>query len=428
MRLIPGIPDLLPAFCIAFLSAALISFALTPVIRGIARRLDLVDLPNHRRVNTKPIARGGGLAVVIAFLTVAVILTFMVAAGNLAGFYLPASIGTDELVALFGGTALAAILGLLDDVFNLRARWQLLTQLVLAIGAVLLGITIDSIANPFGPNQIPLDGIWAVAFTIFWIIGMINSINWIDGLDGLSSGIGVIAAFTLAVISLTVSAGVFGQVYVALICFALAGAILGFLRWNFHPASIFVGTSGVMVMGYALAVLSIMGTAKVAVALLVLGVPIIDTFWNIVRRLATGSSPFTPDRGHVHHRLMDLGLSQTRAVLVIYGMTLALAVMSLLLSGAGQLYAFVGVVVASGFVLLILTRRALVMDDFRAESYEDDEAAPPVAVPVMAKPGGAPAPGGTPAAPDPRSELASVRVEPGSPKVEALPKKTARPG
>ncbi len=433
MRLIGGIPELLPAFFIAFLAAALISFALTPVIRGIARRIDLVDEPNHRRVNTQPIARGGGLAVVFAFLVVALVLTLLVAAGNLAGFTLPVSIGPNELLALFGGTALAAILGLLDDVLNLRARWQLLTQLVLAIGAVLLGITIDSIANPFGPGQLPLDGVWGVAFTIFWIVGMINSINWIDGLDGLSSGIGLIAAFTLALISLTVSAGVFGQPYVALMCFALAGAILGFLRWNFHPATIFVGTSGVMVMGYALAVLSILGTAKVAVALLVLGVPIIDTFWNIVRRLANGSSPFTPDRGHVHHRLMDLGLSQTRAVLVIYGMTLVLAVMSILLSGAGQLYAFVGVVVASGFILLILTRRALVIDDFRAESYEDDEPARPVAVPVRAERPEVVSAEGVSARPDgartepARPETAAVRVEPSPPKVEALPHKPVRP-
>jgi UDP-GlcNAc:undecaprenyl-phosphate GlcNAc-1-phosphate transferase len=265
------------------------------------------------------------------------------------------------------------VIGLIDDVFNLRARWQLASQLVLAGGAVLLGITIDAIANPFGPGQITLNGVWGVAFTIFWITGMINSINWIDGLDGLSSGIGLIAAFTLGLISLTVSAGLFGQPYVALLCFALAGALLGFLRWNFHPASIFVGTSGVMVIGYALAVLSILGSAKVVVALLVLGVPIIDTFWNIVRRLATGSSPFTPDRGHVHHRLMDLGLSQTKAVLAIYAMTLALAVLSFILSGAGQLYAFLGVVVGSGFLLLILTRRSLVLNEFEADSYEDDD-------------------------------------------------------
>ncbi len=382
MHLIGGLPELLPAFIVAFVAAAVISFLLTPLVRGIARRINLVDEPNHRRVNTRPIARGGGMAVVFAFLIVGLTLTMLVAAGSLVGFSLPPSIGESEVFALFGGTALAALIGLLDDVLNLRARWQLVGQLALAAGAVLLGITIDSIANPFGPDQIPLDGIWGVAFTVFWIIGMINSINWIDGLDGLSSGIGVIAAFTLGLISLTVSAGLFGQPYVALMCFVLAGSLLGFLRWNFHPATIFVGTSGVMVIGYSLAVLSILGTAKVAVALLVLGVPIIDTFWNIVRRLATGASPFTPDRGHVHHRLMDVGMSQTQVVLVIYGLTAVLAVLSFVLSGAGQLYAFLGVVVASGVLLLLVTRRSLVMDDFRAESYEPDErpaAAPPKA-------------------------------------------------
>ncbi|MGH2513723.1 MAG: glycosyltransferase family 4 protein [Candidatus Limnocylindrales bacterium] len=401
MRLIGGLPELLPAFIAAFVVAALISLALTPLVRAVARRINLVDEPNHRRVNTQPIARGGGIAVVVAFLGVASVLTMMVAAGQLAGISLPASIGPEALTALIGGTALAALIGLLDDVLNLRARWQLLSQLILAVGAVWLGITIDSIANPFGPGQISLDGVWGVAFTIFWIIGMINSINWIDGLDGLSSGIGVIAAITLGLISLTVSAGVFGQPYVALLCFALAGALLGFLRWNFHPASIFVGTSGVMVIGYALAVLSIMGTAKVAVALLVLGVPIIDTFWNIVRRLATGASPFTPDRGHVHHRLMDLGLSQTRAVLVIYGLSLVLAVLSFVLSGAGQLYAFLGVVVGSGFILLILTRRSLVLDDFRADSYDDAETnaqaslEPAQAAPAKGSPADDPAPNGS---------------------------------
>jgi len=373
MRLIANLPPLLPAFVGAFVAAALISFLLTPVVRGLALRLSVVDEPNHRRVNTRTIARGGGVAVGIGFLGVSLVLTMLVGKGSLAGFTLPDSIEPNEINALLIGTGLAVVIGLIDDVFNLRARWQLASQLVLAGGAVLLGITIDAIANPFGPGQITLNGVWGVAFTIFWITGMINSINWIDGLDGLSSGIGLIAAFTLGLISLTVSAGLFGQPYVALLCFALAGALLGFLRWNFHPASIFVGTSGVMVIGYALAVLSILGSAKVVVALLVLGVPIIDTFWNIVRRLATGSSPFTPDRGHVHHRLMDLGLSQTKAVLAIYAMTLALAVLSFILSGAGQLYAFLGVVVGSGFLLLILTRRSLVLNEFEADSYEDDD-------------------------------------------------------
>ena len=375
MRLIAGLPQLLPAFIVAFVVTALISLVLTPLVREVARRLEIVDEPNHRRVNTQPIARGGGVAVGIGFLGVSLVLTVLVASGSLGPGFTLLSIGQGEMTALLAGAAFAVVIGLLDDVLNLRARWQLVSQLILAVGAVLLGVNIDSIANPFGSGQIPLSGVWGVAFTIFWIVGIINSINWIDGLDGLSSGIGLIAAFTLGLISLTL-AGQSGQPFVALLCFALAGALLGFLRWNFHPASIFAGTSGVMLLGYSLAVLSILGSAKVAVALLVLGVPIIDTFWSIVRRVANGSSPFTPDRGHVHHRLMDLGLSQTKAVLVIYGLTVILAVLSFVLSGAGQLYGFLGVVVASGFLLLVLTRRSLVANDFEASSYEDESEPP----------------------------------------------------
>ncbi len=231
-----------------------------------------------------------------------------------------------------------------------------------------------SIANPFGPGTIRLDGIFAWAFTVIWIVGMINSINFIDGLDGLSSGISIIAAVTLGLISLTTAVGAFGQPFIAVLCFVLAGSLLGFLRWNFHPASIFVGTSGVMFVGFTLAVLSILGTAKVAVALLVLGVPIIDTFWIIVRRVAGGRSPFTPDRGHVHHRLLDLGLSHTQTVLLIYAITAALAALTFVLSGAGQLYAFLGVVVASGIVLFLLTGRPTVQEDLEAESYNGSPA------------------------------------------------------
>ena len=183
---------------------------------------------------------------------------------------------------------------------------------------------------------------------------MINSINWIDGLDGLSSGSAssprVDAGGDLA------DASPSGSPYVAVLCFALAGALLGFLRWNFHPASIFMGTSGTMFVGYTLAVLSILGIAKVAVAMLVLGVPIIDTFWIIVRRMAAQRSPFSPDRGHIHHRLLDLGLSHTQTVLLIYALCLGLAVLAFVLSGAAQLFAFALFVVAAGLVLYTLSR------------------------------------------------------------------------
>jgi UDP-GlcNAc:undecaprenyl-phosphate GlcNAc-1-phosphate transferase len=351
---------------VAFLVATVVALLLTPVIRWVVLRYEIVDRPEERRVNVVEVPRGGGLAVSAAFLLTAG--AFLLLNHDAAWLPIPSSLSRTEVVALFAGGAVAAVLGGIDDLFDLRARWQLAGQLVLAVGAVALGITIDFIANPFGPGIILLSGPIAAGFTIFWIVGMINSINWIDGLDGLSSGISFIAAVTLGLISLTTQ---IGQPLIAVLCFALAGALLGFLRWNFHPASIFTGTSGVQFVGFTLAVLAILGTAKVAVALLVLGVPIIDTFWIIVRRVSQGGSPFTPDRSHIHHRLLDLGLSHRQTVLVIYAICLALAVLAMVLSGVTQLYAFLGVFLASGLILFLPTRGGFQRpDELEAEAYE----------------------------------------------------------
>jgi UDP-GlcNAc:undecaprenyl-phosphate/decaprenyl-phosphate GlcNAc-1-phosphate transferase len=233
-----------------------------------------------------------------------------------------------------------------------------------------LGIGVEVVANPFGEGLIRFNPAFSVGFVIFWIVGMVNSINWIDGLDGLSSGIALIAAVTLGIISLTTQVN---QPLIAILCFALAGALAGFLRWNFHPATIFAGTSGVAFVGYTLAVLAVLGSAKVAVALLVLGVPIIDTFWIIVRRLADGRSPFSADRSHIHHRLLDLGLSHRDTVLVIYGICAALAAIAMLLSEVTQVYAFLGVFVVSGLVLFGPTRGAFRRpEELEARSYEAD--------------------------------------------------------
>ena len=364
MRLIPTLGEVLPILLVTFGVAALLSLLATPVVRRIAIRLDAIDRPNHRRVNASPVPRGGGVAVAFAFLTVVV--AVLVINDRLALISVPFTIAPEELVALLIGGAVATVLGFLDDYYQLRARWQLLGQLLLATIAVVAGVTVTFINNPFGPGSIILTGPFAVGFTMLWIVGMINSINFIDGLDGLSSGIALIAALTLGLISLTAT---IAQPFIGVLCFALAGSLLGFLRWNFHPASIFIGTSGVMFVGYTLAVLAILGTAKVAVALLVLGVPIIDTFWIIVRRLANGSSPFTPDRGHIHHRLLDLGLSHGQTVLVIYALCAALAVLSFALSGTGQLYAFMGLALASGIALFVFTRSET-GDALEAETYE----------------------------------------------------------
>jgi UDP-GlcNAc:undecaprenyl-phosphate GlcNAc-1-phosphate transferase len=365
MNFIATASDAVLPIVATFAAAALIALLLTPVVRRTVLRYGMVDRPEARRVNVVPVPRGGGLAVSAAFLIVAVaFLILNIAAGFVP---VPLDLSGSEVAALLVGGAVAAALGAVDDLRDLRARWQLLGQVLLAAGAVALGISIEFIANPFGPGIIRFTGIAAAALTIFWIVGMINSINWIDGLDGLSSGVSFIAAVTLGLISLSTQVA---QPLIAVLCFALAGALLGFLRWNFHPATIFAGTSGVQFIGYTLAILAILGTAKVAVALLVLGVPIIDTFWIIVRRLTERRSPFSPDRTHIHHRLLDLGLSHRQTVLVIYGICLVLAVMAMLLSGVNQLYAFLGVFLAFGLILFLPTRGRF-RDDLEAESYEN---------------------------------------------------------
>ena len=368
MNLIAGVGEVLGTIVAVFLAAAVLALALTPLVRRIVIRYEIVDRPEARRINIIPVPRGGGLAISAAFLLVATVFLVINDPADIVAS--PGALRSSQVVALLLGGAVAAALGAIDDLLDLRARWQLLGQLALAGGAVALGIEIGFIANPFGPGVIPLSGPIAAGFTIFWIVGMINSINWIDGLDGLSSGVALIAAVTLGLISLTTQVG---QPLIAVLCFALAGALLGFLRWNFHPATIFAGTSGVQFVGYSLAVLAILGTAKVAVALLVLGVPIIDTFWIIVRRASQGGSPFRPDRTHIHHRLLDLGLSHRETVLVIYGICLVLAVLALLLSGVTQLYAFLGVFVAFGLVLFLPTRGDFDRpDELEAEAYETD--------------------------------------------------------
>ncbi len=381
MTFIEGADRSLGPIIVVFLVAGLLALVVTPIVRRIVLRFDIVDRPSARRVNTAPVPRGGGMAIATAFLIAGVGFVIL----NERAGWVPEvlTLADSDMIALFLGGAVAAAIGALDDLLDLRARWQLGGQAALAILAVALGIGVDVIANPFGGGVIRFNEAFSVGFTVFWIVGMINSINWIDGLDGLSTGIALIAAVTLGVISLTTQVS---QPLIAVLCFALAGALLGFLRWNFHPATIFSGTSGVQFVGFTLAVLSILGSAKVAVALLVLGVPIIDTFWIIVRRLLNRRSPFTPDRSHIHHRLLDLGLSHRYTVLVIYGICVVLSLVAMVLSEVSQLYAFLGVFVVSGLVLFGPTRGAFRRpEELEAEAYETGAVDAP---PGGSRPGG----------------------------------------
>ena len=360
-----------PALIVGFVLACVVTLAITPLVRAYARGRGMVDRPEARRVNTRAVARGGGIAIAAGFISVSLL---MLAFDFVVGWHFvdeTAGVGASQIAALLGGGALAVGIGLLDDFLQLRARWQLLGQIVLAGVALALGVTVTVVNFPLAANgNLHFAGPIAATATVLWIVGMVNSINFIDGLDGLSTGIALIAAITLGAISLGPGTD---EPFVALFCFILAGSLAGFLRWNFHPASIFCGTSGIMFVGYSLAVLSILGAAKIAVALLVLGVPIMDTFWIIVRRTAAGRSPFGADRGHIHHRLLGLGLSHRGTVLVIYGVCILLAVLSLVLSGTGKVYAFMGLVVLFGVVLLLIERlgggASAIQESLDATSY-----------------------------------------------------------
>jgi len=362
----PAALNALPIVLAALVGAALVSFILTPLTIRFAGQLGAIDEPDsHRRVHQRPIPRTGGLAVALSFVGVGLLGLLL---NQAFGFAPPLrAVRTQEVVALFVGVAVGGLLGYLDDRLQLRARWQFIGQFVLAGVALVFGITIDRLPNPFGDQPFMLGEIAAIAATTLWIVGMLNSVNFVDGLDGLLTGIALIAVITLGVISL-VDPPI--QPAVAVLCALLAGSLLGFLPYNFHPARVFIGTAGVFAVGYALAVLSVLGTAKVALALLVLGVPIIDTFWIIIRRVLSRRSPFSADRGHFHHRLLDLGLGHRQAVLLIYGICSILAVVSLVLSGRGQISVFLIVVLGGGLLLYLLTRRA--QESLDRRSYPEE--------------------------------------------------------
>ncbi len=339
-------------FFAAALVAAIVASVGTLAMRHIARRFNIADHPNERRINTATVPRAGGLAVALTFALIgALLVAFSSQLGLSAGSGM-ARLTSAGAAALLLGTVIAGLIGFVDDRFDLRARWQILGQLLISLIPIAFGLRILFIANPLGGGDMFFPDTVAFGVTIFWMLGMQNSMNFIDGLDGLSGGISLLAAVTLGVIALPTSP------LLAALSFTLAGALVGFLRHNFHPASIYMGTSGILAVAYALAVLALLGTAKVAAALLILGVPIIDALFVIIGRIAAGRSPYTPDESHIHRRLLNAGFSHRSAVLVLYAITFALSVAALLLTESASMYAFVGLLVVLGGLIAYLARAA----------------------------------------------------------------------
>jgi UDP-GlcNAc:undecaprenyl-phosphate GlcNAc-1-phosphate transferase len=357
---------------ILLVGSTVLAFALaaiaTPLVGVIAHRLGMLDMPGGRRLHPRPIPRPGGLAIAIAFGS-AIFVFWLI--DRVAGhpFLIPEEVRSSR----FTLTAIAAVLGmaigLFDDLLELRARWQFLGQVVVAGLIVIAGIHIDFVNDPLSDRLIELSFPVAVAFTMLWIVGMNNALNFIDGLDGLAAGVAAIAALTLGGLALLPQVS---EPFVAWMGFSLAGAIAGFLLFNFHPARLFLGTTGVVFLGTMLAVLSIFGTAKVAAALLVLGVPIIDTFYVLVRRVLSGQPPFAPDRGHFHHRLLDIGMTHQQAVLLIYAMTALLGTLAFMTSGRGQIAGFIGLAVLLGILVMVLAQRSSKAEELDPGLYREE--------------------------------------------------------
>jgi len=330
--------------------------ALTPLIRNLSFRLKLYDAPTARKLHDRAIPRTGGVAIAIAFFipTVGIALT----EANIGKLVYENS---DWMLAIFIGGILVMSIGLLDDLKGMRARWKFLLQAVVASLAFWMGFRIEAVSLPFG--GVLEMGFFSYVITIIWIVGIINAVNLIDGLDGLAGGI----AFFVLVFNFMVAVSN-NSFLMALVAAALAGAVLGFLFYNFNPASIFMGDSGSMFIGYVLALAAINSGQKssTTVALLTpivaMGVPIMDTLFSMVRRFLERQPLFAPDRGHIHHRLLAMGLNHKRSVLVLYGFAVFLVVIASLLHFGGNWQ--VGVALGIAIVTLAVFARIVGVADY----------------------------------------------------------------
>lgn len=314
----------------AFAIAAVLSYFFTPPVKNFAHKVGAIDVPKDaRRMHKKPIPRLGGLAIYGGFLCS--ILIF----GQL----------DETMLCVLLGAAIIVALGIFDDVLALGAKLKFVVQIVAAAIPVCIGdlqIGLFTNLNPLSDTPFVHLGILAVPVTIIWIVGITNAVNLIDGLDGLAVGVSSIAAITMLAVALLT-----GNMPIAITMAALAGACIGFMPYNLNPAKIFMGDTGSTFLGYMLATVSIMGLFKFyavisfAVPFLILGLPIFDTANAIIRRVAAGRSPMSPDRGHVHHKLIDMGFNQKQAVAILYAISATLGLTAVVLTSSGEVKAIV---------------------------------------------------------------------------------------
>lgn len=318
----------------------------TPLVKRLAIKINALDRPDSRKVHNGIMPRLGGLAIFFGFFAVVILTQDL----------------TREIIGLLLGGAVIVLVGVLDDTRGLPPRIKLLGQILASCVVLSMGVRVEFVTNPFqgiaylgslGTNLTIALAYMSIPLTIIWITGITNAINLIDGLDGLAGGVSAIAAITLGLVTLFE-----GYPQVAILAFILAASTLGFLKYNFYPASIFMGDTGAMFLGFNLSSIAIIGLTKSATVIslflpvLILGIPIMDTLFAICRRYISGKPIFAADKDHLHHRLLELGLSHKKTVLAIYGVSILLGLSALITAV---------VTTAQGVIIMVITASGVIL-------------------------------------------------------------------
>ncbi len=355
---------------IAFLLAFIVSFMATPYTIKFAHKVGAVDIPkDERRMHKKAIPKFGGPAVILGFLVSVIYLLVVMSMENTINLFGTEKYGI-KLLGMFLGIVVLSITCIVDDLKTIRPIVKLVGQILGALIAVLFGIRLGEYNLSFINNPV-IEEIISCVITIGWIVGVTNAINLIDGLDGLSSGISIISALSLLVIFVLNGSPVVSIVLIT----ALAGALVGFLPFNFTPAKTFIGDTGSNFLGFSLSIISILGVAKtytiavIVLPLIVLGLPIFDTIWAIIRRLIKGKSIkaiFKADKGHLHHRIVRRGFGQKQAVLILYGLSATFGIFAVILLDSG-------IWKALSFLLMVIVAIGLGYKNFKEEKEVDQK-------------------------------------------------------
>ena len=355
---------------IAFILAFIVAFMATPYTIKLAKKIGAVDVPkDERRMHKRAMPKFGGPAVILGFLVSVIYLLIVMSLEDTIILNGPENYGM-KLIGLFLGIVIISITCIIDDIKTIKPIVKLSGQLLAAIVAVAFGIRIESI-NVSIIQAPELGEILSTIVTIVWIVGVTNSINLIDGLDGLSSGISVISAISLLIIFLLNGSAMVPIILIT----ALAGALVGFLPFNFAPAKTFIGDTGSNFLGYTISIIAILGMeqtytlAVIILQLIVLGLPIFDTLWAIIRRLIKGKSIkaiFKADKGHLHHRIVARGFSQKQAVLILYGISATFGIFAIIFFDSG-------IWKALSFLMMVIVAIGLGYRNFQEEHSDENQ-------------------------------------------------------